>query len=77
MMEINAKEYWAYRERNPYTHPQEAALQGRPFWNRDQASVYHEVIMNKKNSYVVTKSINIEHMQKDLKYFGDALALCV
>ena len=74
--ELNSNEYWAYRERNPYSHPQDPSLVGRPFWNKDQALVYHDVIKGKKNMYVKTKSVNIEHMQNDPEYFGEALALC-
>ena len=74
--EMNATEYWAYRRVNPYTRPQDPALVMRPFWNKDQAAAYHDIIKGKKNTYVKTKSIDIEHMRSDMAYFGEALALC-
>ena len=74
--EMKQNEYWQYRERNPYCRPQDAALVGRPFWNRDQSLVYFDRIKAKKNLFVKTKSINIEHMEKDRAYFGEALDLC-
>jgi hypothetical protein len=75
--QMKQNEYWQYRERNPYCRPQDASLVSRPFWTKDQSLVYFDRIKGKKNLFVRTKSINIEHMEKDRAYFGEALDLCM
>ena len=73
---MNAKEFWERRQRNPYAEDQEPTLVNRPFWNRFQYAIYFYVIKSKKNLYVDVRTIDIDFMEKDLAYFGDALQMC-
>ena len=76
MTEMNAKEFWARRRRNPYVEDQEPTLVNRPFWNRFQFAIFFDVIKAKKNLYVDVLSIDTEFMEKDPEYFGEALQMC-
>ena len=74
--EMNAKEFWAWRRRNPYVEDQEPTLVNRPFWNRFQFAIFFDVIKAKKNLCVDVCSINTDFMEKDPEYFGEALKMC-
>ena len=74
--EMSSKEFWDRRRRNPYEEDQESNLVNRPFWNRFQYATYFDVIKAKKNLFVNVHSINMDAMEKDPDYFGDALQMC-
>ena len=74
--EMTAKEFWAKRRCNPYEEDQDRTLVNRPFWNRFQFSIYFDVIKAKKNLYVDVCSIDMDAMEKDPEYFGEALQMC-
>ena len=73
---MSGKEFSAFRMRNPYCHPQDEALVGRPFWTKEQSLIYVDILKAKKNLFVVVKSIDIDRMEKDHAYFGETFALC-
>ena len=74
--QMPALEFCLAHKRNPYRVPQEPSLVTRPFWNKMQQSIYHDVLKGKKNLYVKVKSVDLTHMEKDLPYFGAALQRC-
>ena len=77
MNELASKEFYVARRCNPYHNVQDPSLTNRPFWTRQQVFIYHDVLKEKKNLYVPhVKSIDMDHLQKNATYFGDALSLC-
>ena len=63
-VELKQNEYWQYSEQNPYLIPQDLSLVGSPFWNKDLSLVYFDRIKGRKNLFLKTKSINMDHMEK-------------
>ena len=61
---------------NPYVEDQEPTLVNRPFWNRFQFAIFFDVLKAKKNLYVDVRSIDMDAMENDPEYFGEALQMC-
>ena len=76
MDDLSAKEFCIFRRRNPYRNEQDPSLVNRPFWTKHQRSIYLDVLKGKKNLFVSVRSIDLAHLRKDPKYFGEALAMC-
>ena len=74
--QTSAKEFWERRRRNPYAEDQEPNLINRSFWNCFQFAIYFDVIKAKKNLYVDVRSIDMDAMENDPEYFGEALQMC-
>ena len=70
-----AKKFVLFGQHNPYRRPRDKAFVGRPFWTKEQYLICVYMLKVKKNLFVDVKSIDILHMEKDLAYFGEGLAL--
>ena len=73
--QMNAKDLWTRRRRNPYVEDQEPTLVNRPFWNHFQFAIFFDVLNAKKNLYVNVRSIDTDYMEKDPEYFGEAFQM--
>ncbi|KAE8815961.1 hypothetical protein D1007_06498 [Hordeum vulgare] len=52
-------------------------MRNRPFWNRKQLSVYNDILNPRENLFLPhVKSIDVEYLQRNERYFGTALSLC-
>ncbi|KAE8819076.1 putative atp-dependent rna helicase ddx11 [Hordeum vulgare] len=68
-------EFQLRRKVNPYNINREQFPGGDMFWNKDQFLVFEDVIKTKKNMYVPVQWIDLNHLKKDLTYFGEALSI--
>jgi hypothetical protein len=46
------------------------------FWSRSQEEIYAHIYLPMKNRVVKQHHINVDHMRKNTKYFGEALEMC-
>ncbi|KAE8804914.1 hypothetical protein D1007_18928 [Hordeum vulgare] len=60
---------------NPYASNRETFPGGELFWNRDQFLIYEDVLRSKKNLYVLVQWIDLDHLKKDMSYFGEAISM--
>ncbi|KAE8817715.1 hypothetical protein D1007_04577 [Hordeum vulgare] len=68
-------EFQHRRKLNPYANNREDFPGGELFWNRDQFLIYEDVLRSKKNLYFLVQWIDLEHVRKDMSYFGEAIAM--
>ncbi|KAE8785762.1 hypothetical protein D1007_40497 [Hordeum vulgare] len=60
----------------PYVEPREPSMLNRPFSNRKQLSIYNDILKQRENMYVPqVKSIDVEYMQRNERYFTTSLSL--
>ena len=69
------KEFQALRGRNPYVNERAHLKNYDLFWSRQQAMIYHDVILDFKKAYVPVQWIDLPHLQRNREYFGEALTL--
>ncbi|KAE8769770.1 transcription initiation factor TFIID subunit 9-like [Hordeum vulgare] len=68
-------EFQHRRKINPYANNRENFPGGELFWNRDQFLICEDVLRSKKNLYVLVQWIDLDHLRKDMSYFGEAIAM--
>ena len=77
MNKLSLKEYAALRGINPYTTPKDVRACPNPkFYTNDQERIYNEVYGPKKQRFCDMHWINIDHLDENPTYFGEAKAIC-
>ncbi|KAE8779020.1 hypothetical protein D1007_47998 [Hordeum vulgare] len=77
MASLKSKEFWMFCKLNPYVDPQQPSMLNNPFWIQKQLSIFNDILKPRENLYVPhVKSIDVEHMQHNERYFRTALSLC-
>ena len=71
-----AKDWEAFRSKNPYVVPVAPRWTTVQFRNEMQVRIVHELFEHNKNRYAKQWTIDLDHWRNNLEYFGEALALC-
>ena len=70
-------EYRDMRLEDPYAIRRNPRITDQRFYNKWQVDIYNSVYQTYKDPGVIMHStIELDKMKKDLKYFGEALAMC-
>ena len=71
-----AKDWEAFRSKNPYEVPIAPRWTTVQFRNEMQVRIVHELFEHNKNRYAKQWTIDFDHWRNNMEYFGEALALC-
>ncbi|KAE8815549.1 hypothetical protein D1007_07015 [Hordeum vulgare] len=72
---MSLAEFQHRRKLNPYSSNRETFPSSELFGNRDQFLIYEDVLISKKNRYVLVQWIDLDHLNKDMSYFGEAISM--
>ena len=64
------------RAADPYQTATDYPILGAFFYKKLQERIYKEVILAREEVVVPQKFIDMQHMDKHRKYFGEAKAVC-
>src|SRR3954465_10013595 len=76
LSDISETEFHALRVVSPYGAARACARENSLFFTDFQERVFHEILMKDDKIVVPQKWIEMNHVRKNLNYFGEALDIC-